>query len=92
MPSDPSAVQQMQAAFEAWLAEVGGAMRDPGAPLGLATTVSGDAESDSQREAAIGGYTIVEAASLDDAVALVRTHPFLQRGGALQVNEAVAVG
>lgn len=92
MPSDPAAAQQMLSAFQAWLAEVGSAMRDPGAPLGPATTVSADAETNGQAEAAIGGYTIVEAASLEDAVGLVRTHPFLQRGGSLQVNEAIGVG
>jgi hypothetical protein len=92
MPSDPAAAQQMLAAFQAWAAGVGPAMRDGGAPLGAAKTVSADSAVDGQTEAAIGGYTIVEAASLDDAVALVRTHPFLSRGGSLQVSEALSVG
>jgi hypothetical protein len=92
MPSDPEAARQMVAAFQAWVAEVGSAMRDPGAPLGAAKTVSSDSEADGQTEAAIGGYTIVEAGGLDDAVALVRSHPFLRRGGSLQVSEAVDVG
>jgi len=92
MPTDPAAAQQMLAAFQAWAAEVGPAMRDPGAPLGAAKAVSSDSVSDGQTEAAIGGYTLVDAGSLDDAVALVKSHPFLQRGGSLQVNEAVSVG
>ena len=92
MPSDPAAAQQLLAAFQAWAAEVGSAMRDPGAPLGAAKTVSADAVSDGQTEAAIGGYTLLDAGSLDEAVALAQTHPFLKRGGSLQVNEAVSVG
>ena len=43
-------------------------------------------------EASIGGYTILEAGGLDEAVRLVRSHPFLTRGGSLQVSEAVSVG
>jgi hypothetical protein len=92
MPSDPAVVQQMIAAFQAWVAEVGPAMRDPGAPLAAAKTVSADDVVDGQREASIGGYTTLEAGSLDQAVGLVRSHPFLTRGGSMQVSEAVSVG
>lgn len=92
MPSDPTAVQQMLAAFQAWVTEVGSAMRDPAAPLGAAKTVSGATVADGQTEAAIGGYTLLDARSLEEAVGLVRTHPFLTRGGSLEVSEAVSVG
>jgi hypothetical protein len=92
MPSDPAAVRQMVAAFQAWVTEVGAAMRDPGAPLAAAKTVSADSDADGQQAASIGGYTILEAANLDEAVQLVRSHPFLGRGGSLQVSEAVSVG
>ena len=92
MPSDPAAAQQMLAAFQAWAADVGSAMRDPGAPLAAAKTISGDIVADGQAEAAVGGYTLLDAGSLDEAVDLVRRHPFLTRGGSLQVSEAVTVG
>jgi len=92
MPDDPEAVRQMVAAFQAWVAEVGAAMGDPGAPLAAARTVSADSVVDGQTAASIGGYTIVEAANLEEAVELVRNHPFLMRGGSLQVSEAVNVG
>src|SRR5262245_11627018 len=92
MPSDPEAAQQMLAAFQAWVTEVGPAMRAPGAPRGTAKTGSGDTVVDGQKEAAMGGYTILDAASLEEAVGLVQSHPFLTRGGSLQVNEAVSVG
>ncbi|HKC21184.1 MAG TPA: hypothetical protein VKB64_01615 [Gaiellaceae bacterium] len=91
MPPDPAAAQQMVAAFQAWVAEVGAAMRDPGAPLGEARTVSADGDSPGQKAASIGGYTILDATDLDDAVSLVRSHPFLTRGGSLEVSEAVSV-
>jgi hypothetical protein len=92
MPSDPAAVEQMVAAFQAWVAQVGPAMRDPGAPLAAAKTVAADDVVDGQRHASIGGYTTLEAANLDEAVGLVRGHPFLTRGGSLQVSEAATVG
>ena len=92
MPSEPAAVQQMMQAFMAWAQRVGAALVDPGAPLAAAKTVSAGGVDDGQGEAAIGGYSILEADNVDGAVALVKDHPFLSRGGTLQVNEAVNVG
>jgi hypothetical protein len=37
----------------------------------------------------IGGYTIIEAANLDEAVDILKSHPFVGRGGTLQVDEAM---
>lgn len=91
VPTDPEAAQQMAAAFEAWVAKIGSALRDPGAPLGDARTVTADSQTGGQAEANVAGYTVIEAASLDDAVNLVRTHPFLTRGGSLQVSESVTI-
>jgi hypothetical protein len=38
----------------------------------------------------IGGYSLIRADDLDAAVGLVKNHPFVGRGGSLQVSEAVA--
>jgi len=89
MPGDPQARQMMMDAFGAWVASVGDKMVDPGAPLGPAKVVSGSGVDDAKPDG-IGGYTLLSADSLDDAVDLVRNHPFISRGGALRVSEAVA--
>jgi hypothetical protein len=64
-------------------------MVDPGAPLGAAKTVSPEGVSDGGPNA-IGGYSLIRADDLDAAVVLVKNHPFVARGGSLQVSEAVA--
>lgn len=92
MPTDPAAAQQMMQAFMKWASGVGAALVDPGAPLAAAKTVTAGDTSDGQSVATIGGYSILEAADLDAAVGLVRSHPFLSRGGTLQVSEAVNLG
>jgi hypothetical protein len=91
MPESPEAQQQVHAAFAAWVAGVGDAVIDPGAPLGGAKTVSAEGVAD-EPVAPIGGYTLVRAADLESAVDLVRNHPFVARGGTLQVDEAIALG
>ena len=88
-PSD-EARDQMMAAFGAWIGSVGEHMVDPGAPLGPAKTVSPEGVTDGGTYAAIGGYSVLWADDLDEAVGLVKSHPFVTRGGSLQVIEAVA--
>jgi hypothetical protein len=88
MPTTPEAGEQMMSAFMAWAGEVGYHMVDPGSPLGASRAVT--SEGDTEERSAIGGYTIVSADTLDEAVGLVRSHPFLKRGGTLRVSESVA--
>ena len=88
-PTSPEAAQQMMAAFRAWVASVGDGMVDPGAPLGAARTVSPSGVSDGG--AGPEGYSVIRADDLDAAVALVKDHPFVVRGGTLVVSEAVSL-
>jgi hypothetical protein len=89
MPESAEARDKMMAAFQAWAASVGEAMIDPGAPLGPGKTVSSDGVSDTAADDTLGGYTLVSADSLGDAVDLVKGHPFVGRGGTLQVSQAM---
>ena len=88
MPSDPAQAAQAQAAFGGWVSRAGKAIIDPGAPLRSATQVANGSPSP---EVTIGGYSVIEAESIDEAVEVLRSHPFVARGGTLQLHEAVAV-
>ncbi|KUL41830.1 YciI family protein [Actinoplanes awajinensis] len=59
-----------------WFTRLGPALVDPGRPLGHTTTVSRTGVADAPTE--IVGMTILEAASMDEAVALVGDHHHLQ--------------
>ena len=89
MPASEDARKQAMAAFMAWVESTGGAMVDPGAPLGKGSTVSREAQTATPASEPIAGYTIVQADDLDTAVGLVRNHPFIARGGSLQVLESI---
>ena len=88
----PDQAQQAMDAFMAWASSVGGALVDPGAPLGPAKTVRSGSVSDGPADGPAGGYSVVEAADLDSAVELVKNHPFVGRGGSLQVSTATLPG
>jgi len=86
-PSTPEEGQNVMAAWMAYFQKLGPAVIDGGAPLGLRRTVGGSAQSGAT------GYSIIEAASLEDAVKLCDGHPHIAHGGgAVEVCEAVPIG
>jgi len=87
MPHDPELMAQARAAFAAWLAESGDAVTDPGAPV---RTVARLASGEPAAEVEVSGFSIIEAADADAARELLSTHPFIGRGGTLQVSEFIA--
>jgi hypothetical protein len=89
MPPSPEAREQMMSAFMAWAGSVGDNMVDPGSPLGPSKVVTSEGETNGKAAGEVSGYTIIKADSLDAAVGAVQNHPFLGRGGTLQVSEAV---
>jgi len=84
MPSDPAQMERITSAFGAWLAQAGSAVTDAGAPLRPATQV---ANGTPLPRVSIGGYSVIEADDVDGAVAVLKSHPFVARGGTLQVDE-----
>jgi hypothetical protein len=88
----PEEAQEAMAAFMSWASSAGEALIDPGAPLGPAKTVTASSVADGPADGPASGYSILEAADLDSAVDLVRAHPFISRGGSLQVSTAALPG
>ncbi len=88
MPHDPELMAQARAAFGAWLQQSGSAVTDPGAPLKFVTQLSKDGMGNGKIE--IGGYSIIEASDADEVEKILSSHPFIGRGGVLQVNELIA--
>ena len=86
MPSDPAQAAQAQQAFGQWLARAGKAVVDPGAPLKPAGHVGKGAAA-----ADVGGYSVIEAGSAGEALEVLKSHPFVTRGGTLLLHEAIAV-
>jgi len=88
MSHDPEQVALAKAAFQQWLSEQGEAVVDPGDPVNMVAQVSNGTPP---APVEIGGYSIIEAPTKDDAVKLLQQHPFVARGGTLQVNQMIAV-
>jgi hypothetical protein len=86
-PSDPEQAARARAAFGEWVSRAGQAIVDPGAPLRIATQVPNGSP---QPEITIAGYSVIEASSVEAAVEVLKSHPFVARGGTLQLHQAVS--
>jgi hypothetical protein len=84
---DPAEMEAARKDFMAWLGNAGPAVTDPGAPLGFAGQV---ATGTPEAVADILGYSILEADSAEAVSELLASHPFVTRGGTLQINQALA--
>ena len=71
----PEQGAEQLAAWTSWMEAVGPAMVEFGNPFGARTAVADDGTTRAPGD--LNGYSIVEADSLDAAVALTEKHPFL---------------
>src|SRR5262249_10638470 len=85
--------EQTQAGMDAWMAwarKAGDAVVDLGVPLGPGRSISKDGLAEYHGQAT--GYSVLEAASLDDATELLREHPHLHTpNGSITVLEGMSV-
>jgi hypothetical protein len=70
-----------------WLSSLGDAAVSPANPLKDTSTVNPDGSVSSGGVSTMSGYTIVEADSMEAALAMARACPFLDIGGSLEVSE-----
>jgi hypothetical protein len=81
----------LMGAWMAWAEKVGEGMVDFGTPLAGGVRVTPDGTSPSTKE--VAGYSIIEAADMDAALALAKDHPHLSMTGGceVEVHEALPV-
>ena len=88
-PTTPEARKQHFAEYQAWIGSLGDAAVDPMVPYKNTHTVSPDGSVSEGSSVAMTGHTVVQAESIDAAIALAKTCPFLGINGTLEVAERV---
>jgi hypothetical protein len=89
MPSDPDSIASARGAFMLWAEQAGPALAEAGSPIRSAVTIGADGALDAVDLQPLMGWSVIEAANRDAAVRLMRDHPFISRGGILQICEPV---
>ena len=86
-PESPEEGTKHMAKWKAWVGGLGDAVVNPGTPLGKSKTVSSGGVSDDGGSNPLLGFSIVKADSMDAALEMAKTCPFLDLGGTLEVAE-----
>lgn len=88
-PNTPEEGQQYFSKYKQWLADLGGSVVSPANPLKGTQTVNSDGSTSESGTTGMSGYTIVEADSMDAALAMAKSYPFLEIDGSLETSELV---
>jgi hypothetical protein len=84
----PAGIKTVMEAFGTWFAELGPALADPGNPVGRTCTVDHNGNvSDGGGANPVSGYSIIEAASIEEAIDMVKRGPIVQGGRSVEVAE-----
>ena len=88
MAESPEAQEESMRVWGAWFGALGVAVVDIGNPFGAGSTVTAEGAT-TGGASKLGGYSIVEATSLDAAASKADGCPILASGGSLEVYEAL---
>lgn len=89
-PETPEEGARVMAAWQNWMAGIGEALVDGGNPAGMSKTVTAKGVEDNGGSNPVSGYTLVNAADINAAVALAKGCPILDGGkGTIEVAEAL---
>lgn len=88
MPETPEEGAKVMAAWQAWMDGMGDAMVNPGAPVGMSSTVSADGVVDDGGANPISGYTVVKADTIEAACEMAKGCPMVVDGsGSVEVAQ-----
>lgn len=86
-PSSPEEGKRHFSKYMDWLSSLGDSAVSPANPLKNTSTVNPDGTVTPGSTTTMSGYTIIEADSMQAALAIARACPFLDIGGSLEVSE-----
>jgi hypothetical protein len=91
MPETDQERSQVLKAWESWFTKLGPAVADPGNPFTPSVRKISGGGSVSEAKPTAGGYSILEADSLDQATKLAKGCPVLEGGADITVFETFPV-
>jgi len=86
-PSSPEEANQHYSKYMEWLSSLGDSVAIPLIPLKDTNTVSSDGAIREGGSSAMSGFSIIKADSMEDALSIAQSCPFLEIGGSLEVSE-----
>ena len=86
-PSSPGEANKHYLKYMEWLSSLGDSVAIPLIPLKDTNTVSSDGAIREGGSSAMSGFSIIKADSMEAALSIAQSCPFLEIGGSLEVSE-----
>ena len=91
-PQSEAEQARVMQAWMQWFGGLGSAVVDGGNPVGMSKTVVNGSVRDDGGANPTSGYSIIDASSIDDAVAKAKGCPILTAGGSVEVAPIIEMG
>jgi len=88
-PSSPEEGKKHFAKYQEWLSSLGENAVSPMNPFKDTHTVTPDGTASAGTSTKMSGFTIIKADSMDAALSIAKSCPFLEIGGSLEVSELI---
>ena len=72
--------------WKVWIESLGDAIVNPGTPLPVSQIVTSRGVEDDSDPNSMKGFAVVRAASIETAVEIAKSDPFLEMGGTIRVS------
>jgi hypothetical protein len=88
MPETPEEGAKVMAAWQAWYADIGEALANPGAPVGMSKTVTTKGIADNGGANPLSGFTVIKADTIEAACDIAKGCPMVVDGsGSVEVAQ-----
>jgi len=91
MPETQEERDAVMTKWGAWMGGLGETLVNPGAPVGMSTTVSASGVVDNGGPNPISGYMVVEAANMGAAVEISKGCPIIANNGSVEIAECMSM-
>ena len=88
-PSDPEEGNRHFAKYQEWLSSLGDAVISPAIPFKDTHTVHPNSTIEPGTTTAMSGLSIIKMTSMDEALKVAQSCPFLEINGTLEVSEMI---
>jgi hypothetical protein len=88
-PSNPEEGQKHFSKYQQWLSSLGGAVVSPAIPFKDTHTVQPNGTTAPGSTTAMSGLSIIKMASMNEALKVAETCPFLEINGTLEISEMI---
>lgn len=90
-PASPEQGQKHFNKYQEWLEFLGDAVVSPAVPFKDTHTVHPDGKIEPGTTSLMSGLSIIKAASMDDALKMAQSCPFLEINGTLEISEMISM-